>query len=560
MKKLSKVLVLVLSTIMVLAMSASVFAAPGDLTTDTSISVTDLAVGDVVTYYQIVEWSDNEGWVFVEPFKTALTADEQKAVIGDKTTPGQITQAVADKIAGAATSGTTDPALTGTTWTKNNPDPGLYMVVVAAKESGVVYNPAFVAADYTEGGSNTISIKATYSDTAVAKKTDFETKKKVNLYEDSEEIQAAKASMIGEIVSFNTTTLVPVFLDSYKNPSFTLVDTVSTGMELVVDEDHPITLTYGSATATCTGASGGDDNVTITKDNTTTYTADFASEYLDANIVPVPVTVTYYAKITSDATFNVNRMNNTVKVTYSNGPGTEKGVEKDVTNHYTFSIGASIIGKQGKKGYEAVKVGVDKDGNELQELTEVTLDNGDDTTTARSLAGATFGLYKTEAAAQAGGTSGDDFIGSFVTLDDGIISFKGLDADTYYLKELSAPAGFVADTAVHPVVITATYEEKNITETVDGMEVKYQTSVLKDYTVTIDGKSTKYEFDNEGPTLVDPVIKDITTEEARIKNTKGVELPATGGIGTTIFYILGSLLVVGCGVVLISKKRMENNK
>lgn len=41
-------------------------------------------------------------------------------------------------------------------------------------------------------------------------------------------------------------------------------------------------------------------------------------------------------------------------------------------------------------------------------------------------------------------------------------------------------------------------------------------------------------------------------------NNKGTVLPSTGGIGTTIFYVLGSLLVVGCGIVLISRKRMQD--
>ena len=45
-----------------------------------------------------------------------------------------------------------------------------------------------------------------------------------------------------------------------------------------------------------------------------------------------------------------------------------------------------------------------------------------------------------------------------------------------------------------------------------------------------------------------------------IKNTPGEELPMTGGIGTTIFYILGSLLVIGCGIVLVSRRRMGNKK
>lgn len=43
-----------------------------------------------------------------------------------------------------------------------------------------------------------------------------------------------------------------------------------------------------------------------------------------------------------------------------------------------------------------------------------------------------------------------------------------------------------------------------------------------------------------------------------VVNLQGAVLPSTGGIGTTIFYVLGSLLVVGCGIVLVSRKRMQN--
>ena len=70
----------------------------------------------------------------------------------------------------------------------------------------------------------------------------------------------------------------------------------------------------------------------------------------------------------------------------------------------------------------------------------------------------------------------------------------------------------------------------------------------------------------------------MTTEESQITSTKtevttnlsnltfqivnltGAELPSTGGIGTTIFYVLGSLLVVGAGVVLITRKRMGKSE
>ena len=42
-----------------------------------------------------------------------------------------------------------------------------------------------------------------------------------------------------------------------------------------------------------------------------------------------------------------------------------------------------------------------------------------------------------------------------------------------------------------------------------------------------------------------------------IENDKGSTLPETGGIGTTIFYVVGGILVVGAGVLLVAKKRMN---
>ena len=45
-----------------------------------------------------------------------------------------------------------------------------------------------------------------------------------------------------------------------------------------------------------------------------------------------------------------------------------------------------------------------------------------------------------------------------------------------------------------------------------------------------------------------------------IKNLKGAELPSTGGMGTTIFYVVGAILVIGAGVVLIARRRMNSER
>ena len=47
--------------------------------------------------------------------------------------------------------------------------------------------------------------------------------------------------------------------------------------------------------------------------------------------------------------------------------------------------------------------------------------------------------------------------------------------------------------------------------------------------------------------------------ELTVENNAGAELPSTGGIGTTVFYVLGGLLVVCAGVLLITKRRMNKN-
>ena len=52
---------------------------------------------------------------------------------------------------------------------------------------------------------------------------------------------------------------------------------------------------------------------------------------------------------------------------------------------------------------------------------------------------------------------------------------------------------------------------------------------------------------------------DAASRSGKITNTQGVELPSTGGIGTTIFYIIGAILVLGAGILLVTRRRMNAN-
>lgn len=134
-------------------------------------------------------------------------------------------------------------------------------------------------------------------------------------------------------------------------------------------------------------------------------------------------------------------------------------------------------------------------------------------------------------------TGGDDF----VTNNQGKLTtqVRGLDQGTYYLEETVAPKGYNLLTNPVEVTITAT-----------------ETSSANEHKVTYTSSS--------GASITNGIV-DLTQEQksaqpvatATIINNAGTVLPATGGIGTTIFYIVGIVLVLGSGVVMITRRRMD---
>lgn len=517
MKKLSKVLVLVLSAIMVLAMSTSVFAAVGDFTgtAETTISATDVTEGDSVSYFQLVEWdSTNTDWKLT-------TLGESCGVTLQNLVDG-ITEAeattIANNVSGTGTAMTPDSA--GTTFTATVA-PGLYYLKATpgTDNKDTVYNPAFVSADYYEGG-NVISFSSKYDNSSVMKKSSVPFDKDVvgaDKYIDTKP---------GDVIPYIIKATIPSYGTSFTNPKFEITDTLSAGLEL----QTPISVKYGNTTVQATN-----DDVTITPNGTSGFTVSFKKDYLTGLAGDTPdVEIKYSAKVTTAATDNVTYMDNKAKLTFSNSPTTTKDQE-DITRHYTFSIDANLNGGNhgNERTRELIKVGV-KNGETVTAFTSWV--EGQSWTTYKPLAGAEFKL------------AGNGIEKTYTTLDNGYITFNGLEAGTYTLTETKAPDGYIKDNTSHTVVITPTYSAS-------------EPDVLVSYIVTIDGQDSKYTITNMNDTVatVETTV-DNTSMTVPIANTEGAELPSTGGIGTTIFYILGSLLVIGCGIVLISRKRMENNK
>lgn len=109
---------------------------------------------------------------------------------------------------------------------------------------------------------------------------------------------------------------------------------------------------------------------------------------------------------------------------------------------------------------------------------------------------------------------------------DGKFTIKGLDIGTYYLKETTTPAGFNS-CEVMKITVSASPNHA---------EASNHASASVTYKMSVDGVETNLN---------------------KILNQAGATLPTTGGIGTTLFYVIGSILVIGAVVLLVSKKRMS---
>jgi fimbrial isopeptide formation D2 family protein/LPXTG-motif cell wall-anchored protein len=142
----------------------------------------------------------------------------------------------------------------------------------------------------------------------------------------------------------------------------------------------------------------------------------------------------------------------------------------------------------------------------------------------------------------AGTVSADsNAVSGTVSADNGTVSFYGLKAGSYTIKETEAPFGYVALTA--PIQVEITYTEPA------GSSVDHICNW--EYTVTNNGTSGN---------LVSSAELSIKNNilAIQVKNLTTHTLPSTGGIGTTIFYVVGSLLAAAAVVLLITKRRMHS--
>ena len=121
---------------------------------------------------------------------------------------------------------------------------------------------------------------------------------------------------------------------------------------------------------------------------------------------------------------------------------------------------------------------------------------------------------------------------------DGKFVIAGLDAGGYYLRETKAPAGYNLLGNDIGITITATLDKSENSPSLTALKIRVQNG--PDATAT--------ESDGDVTTGIVSTV---------VENVAGAQLPLTGGIGTTVFYIAGSVLVLTAAVLSVTRKRRK---
>lgn len=214
------------------------------------------------------------------------------------------------------------------------------------------------------------------------------------------------------------------------------------------------------------------------------------------------IVVEYSAKLNSDCVLAPEGNENKAMLKYNNNPYYD-GDGVDGSDENTSETPWDQV------AVFTYKLDVTKVDSEMNELT-----------------GASFALYKKE---MIDGAVQEVLIAEIDGTDTSNFVFERLDAGDYIIKETDTPDGYnpIADIAF---TITAEYE-----------------------TVDDEPEFIKLETNNNDMTVTDGTIS------TSIVNQSGQELPTTGGIGTTIFYVVGGVLVLLAVVLLVTKRRVGEN-
>ena len=536
MKKRSKILAsLLLALVMVFTLTSTAFAAT------VTVPTTGILKDHTFTAYQVfsgreeggvlsdVQWGSGiDSTAFLAALKAdttygslftaCTTAASVAKVLGDNNTNTALANAVA-KLAYANKTGTGTALTAG----ENTLADGYYLVVDTTTDVG-------------EGGAYNTALLQVVGNINITVKTDAPTVDKVVTNNDGTDGNAADYN-IGDAVPFKLIGSVPD-MSRYDTYKYIFHDTLSAGLTL----NEGSIKVYVASDAAGTGKAeitGWTKAVTKAEGATDNAGASFTISFTDLKTVSGVsqgkyIIVEYNATLNENANIGSTGNPNTVYLEYSNKPDQSGSGDNNTGNTpedevlvFTYELDVTKVDGQEK----------DDDGNFTKKLkdAEFVLLNSDKSKVAK-IAGGKFVEWVDDSTItkNTDGTYPADY--TLKSDADGKFQIVGLDAGTYYLKETKAPVGYNLITDPIKIVITATLDKSEDNPALTGLTIKVDNGEAKNGDLKSGVVATNVE------------------------NNKGATLPETGGIGTTIFYVLGGALAVGAAILLITKKRMNAEK
>ena len=488
MKKMKKLLSLVLSVAMVVAMGVTVFA---DENTNPTYTITAPTTDHQYEIYQIFTGDLSNG--VLSNVKWGTNGTGTVGTVVDETTLNALV-AIKDE--------TSDQTKLDVIKTYAN----LNSTPVATIKNGQTYSNAVAGYYLIKDKDNTVSGTDTYTtyivevvgNVTISPKSDSpEFEKKVKDTNDTEETtsdwQDSADYDVGDAVPFKLDGTVSEKYADYKQYYFAFHDVEESGLTFNSDsvkvyvDGKEITEGYLLNTSPTDGC---------------TFEVVFENlKNINSVKAKSKITVEYTSTLNESANLGNQGNLNKAKLEFSNNPNAEQNGTKGETpwdNVIVFT-------------YQAVVNKVD--GNK------------------HPLKGAEFTLAKKL-------KDGSTKTITVVKSDDGTaFTFKGLDDGVYVLTETKTPAGY---NTIDPITFTVTADH---TITWDGTN---RTGVLTSLNGSEASGKITFTANEDKSQLATTVV-----------NKKGSILPSTGGIGTTIFYVIGAILMIGAGVLLVSKKRTD---
>lgn len=319
-----------------------------------------------------------------------------------------------------------------------------------------------------------------------------------NTSEDGENWQDSADYDIGDEVPYLLTAQLPENVSAYTSYTLKFVDTMSKGLTYVKNSAEVFVNGASAGKVEPSSAAYSGEEAKYAGGTVLTWDlGDIKAAPYNAGDKAV-ITIEYKAELNGNAVMGSAGNPNKMHIEFSNNPNGEgMGRTPDDTNIvFTYKV---VVNK------------VDEDENPL--------------------AGAQFKLEKK--LADGSWTVINRFT---VSEDQTTFTFEGLDDGDYKLSETVTPDGY---NTIEPIEFTITAEH----------------DILSDdpRLTNLNGNSVTGEITFEAK----PEDGSLTTD---VINKSGSTLPETGGMGTTIFYVLGAILVLGAGGLLIAKKRTDSEK